>query len=451
MWPLRTILFCVLFVFGCSAAVLNPVWGLVTYMAIYQMDPRDTWWGVPVAGLGVRFSLCAALATLVGLVISRRKLPQFPPFSLWEAGLFGMLLIGAVNTVIGLDYGPAARHEFEKFWKVLVFTFVLGRVAAGRQNLKIVLWTLVFGCIYIGFDAHTAPTRAFVLGRLEFIGGPDFSTTSGAAAHLSAMLPLVGAVFLITRSWHWRIAAAISGALTVNAIVLCRTRSAFIGLLVGILVAVLCAPRIRRFRIHGLLVLGGIAAFALTDDNFWTRMRTVGDRQIWETDAATVNRKEIWLAAARIFADHPLGVGAGNFPTIVGKYDAKHKKRSTHNSLVVCFVELGIQGGLVFGMLLCGSLYLLYQCMRLADQSADPLETRMIAYGFLISLATYMVTAMGTQRFYCESFWWILSFPVILHRIVVHEARNAVAGMDEVCEPRAAAPSPWSAECLARG
>jgi len=85
---------------------------------------------------------------------------------------------------------------------VLLFTLVLGRLAASRKNFHIVLWTLVAGSLYIGYDAYTAPARSFVLGRLERIGGPDFSTTSGAAAHLAAMLPLIGAAFLTSKSFY---------------------------------------------------------------------------------------------------------------------------------------------------------------------------------------------------------------------------------------------------------
>ena len=91
---------------------------------------------------------------------------------------------------------------------------ILGRLAASRKNMRIVMWTLVGGSLYIGWDAFTAPEWCFVYGRLERVGGPDFSTTSGAAAHLSAMLPLVGAVFLSTRRWHWKLVAATAGAFT---------------------------------------------------------------------------------------------------------------------------------------------------------------------------------------------------------------------------------------------
>ncbi len=422
MWPLKTTLYFGLFWAGCFAALINPIWGVINYLFVYQLDPTDRWWGIPIADIGVRFSMLAAMATLIGILVARSRLPKFrPTYSWWELGVIGLFLIATLNIVIGVGFGPTAQVEYEKFWKVLLFTLILGKVTASRTNLALVVWSLVVGSLILGYDAYTAPMSSFVLGRLENIGGPDFSTTSGAAAHLSAVLPIIGAAFLMTSNWKLKLLALVSGGLTVNAIIMCRTRSAFIGLVVGALVAVFVAPKARRFRIHGLLLAGACVAFALTDDNFWTRMGTLTDQQALETDLAAVSRREIWTAAIRIFEDHPFGIGVGNFVQVIGEYAPQHHKRSTHNSLVVCFVELGVQGGLLFLALVAGSLRYLHRSYRLAPATPFPLETQYLAYGLLISQSTYFVTALGTQRFYCESFWWIMMFPLCLYRAVSRE------------------------------
>lgn len=432
MWPLKTIAYFGLFWFGCVAALFNPIWGVLNYILIYQTDPTDRWWGIPITDLGVRFSLLAAFTSMLGMLLARRKLPRFTPaFSTWEVGVVALFFVGLINVVIGVGFGATAQTEFDKFWKVLLFTLILGRICASRSNLLMVLWILVVGSLYLGYDAYTAPASSFVLGRLENIGGPDFSTTSGAAAHLSAMLPLIGAAFLIARDWKWKALAIFSGGLTVNAIIMCRTRSAFVGLLAGALVAVMVAPKARRFRIHALLVGGALMTFSLTDDNFWNRMGTMTDQQALESDLAAVSRREIWAAAIDMFVDHPLGIGVGNFVKVIGDYDPRHHKRSTHNSLVVCFVELGLQGGIIFLLLFAASLRYIYLSYLRSDFSRAPLETQMIAYGILISLVTYFVTALGTQRFYCESFWWVLAFPLCLHRIVEREAVEAIELVEE--------------------
>lgn len=417
-----------LFGVGCVLSLANPIWGVVNYMMVYQLYPSDKWWGKPLAAFGVRFSLVAVAFTLVGMITARKHVPVCKPgMTLWEWGLVGLVVIAGFMLVAGTSYDRTSQYAFEKLWKMFLFVLIFVRLASTRTNLRFVLWALVAGSLYLGYDAYTAPDSSFWLGRLDTIGGPDFSTTSGAAAHLSAMLPIIGMVFLISRRWSWRIIAMVAGALTVNAVVLCRTRSAFIGLICGVLVAFLAAPRAKRYRIHALLVCGGLLAFCLTDNHFWDRMETLTDKTTLETDTATMSRTDIWKISLTMLMDHPLGVGPGNFPKMIGKYDWRYHKRSTHNTVVVCFTELGFAGGILFTLLLFGSLRYLYLSSKLAEQSSDPVETKLMTYGLLVALVTYFVTGLGTERFYCESFWWVMALPLCLYRVVVREATAAAS------------------------
>ncbi len=427
MWPLKTTLYFVLFWVACAMALVNPIWGLVNYMMTYQVNPGNAWWGIPLQNLGMRFSMLAAVFTVLGLFFGRKRVPSVRPvISFWEVGVVVLLVFAGVNLIIGYGYNMWSAYAFEKFWKMLLFVVILGRLATTRHNLRLVLWTLVAGSLYVGYDAFSAPRSAFWLGRLERIGGPDFYTTSGTAAHCAAMLPLIGIAFLISKHWKWRALAAVSGAFTFNAIILCRTRSAFIGLVCGVLAAFLAAPRVRRWRIHGLLLASGLVAFSLTDNHFWDRMSTLTDRDLLATDAAAVARSEIWVVSVRIIRDHPLGIGPGNFPRVIGTYDPRFYKRSAHNTVIVCFTELGIQGGVVFLLMVIGSLEMLRRSAMLAEATENPVETKLIAYGLLTAFITYFVTGLGTERFYCESFWWVLAMPLCLHRLVVREVAASV-------------------------
>ena len=431
MWPIKSIFYFALFWVACLMSLVNPIWGVVNYMMAYQSNPTNTWWGIPLADMGMRFSLLAAIFIFVGLLTARKKVPIIrPAFSFWELGVRCLLGISALHLLLDTQPSPEAHTAFEKFWKMLLFVLVFGRLVSTRRNLRIVLWTFVLGSLYVGWDAYTAPPSAFWLGRLERVGGPDFSTTSGTAAHLSAMLPLIGVAFLISRNWYWRIFALGTAAFTVNAIVLCRTRSAFVGLACGALAAFLATPRIKRYRIHFLLGIAVAIAFSLTDVHFWNRMSTLTDRHALTTDAATVSRTNIWKNAAQILQDQPLGVGSGNFPSVIGHYDPRYYRRSTHNTLVVCFTELGYAGGIILLMMAMGSLRLLRLSARRAHETDDPEETTMMIYGSLISFITYFVTGLGTERFYCESFWWIMILPLCVNRMVVREATQSLGVLE---------------------
>lgn len=443
MWPLRSIAFFIGFWGACTASIANPIWGVINYMMIYQVDPRMTWWGEPVTRLGIRFSLLAVLFTLIGSVVGRKVRSSFQMgISPWEMGVLAIVFFAGVNMWVGIGRTFPPNYMFEKLWKSLLFVVILGRLATTRENLRLVIWCLVFGTLYIGYDAYTAPYSAFVSGRLDRIGGPDFATTSAASAHLSAMLPIVGIAFMCAKKWRWRAVAAVSGALAFNTIIMCRTRAAFIGLAFGSIVALLMTPKVRRTRIRMLLLLGGLAAFTLTDGPFWTRMATLTNRETLAADPAAVSRINIWMISLDILRDHPFGIGPGNFTKIIGDYDFDYYKRSTHNSIVTCFVELGYQGGIIFLFIVGLSVWMLWRSSHLAHLTRNPIETKIMAYGLVISLTTYFVTAQGTRRFYAESFWWVLVLPLCLYRMVQGEVTESACALEPVDEPASARKRP---------
>jgi len=415
---------------ACALSLFNPIIGVVNYLLVYQIDPRGTWWGGPISQFGVRYSLVAALCTLLGCIFGRRFVPRIAArISMWEAGVIGLVVIAALGTLYGRGYGPTAVMGFEKLWKMMVFVLVLTRLVTTRSNLQIILWTIVVGSFYLGWDAYTSPTSSFTEGRLDKIGGSDFSTTSGFAAHLSSMLPLIGAAFLTAKRWDTRILATLTGALCMNAVIMCRTRSAFIGLVLGIVTAICTAPRAKRFRIHSLLAASCICAFLLTDNAFWNRMSTLTGRETMYADRATVTRMAIWNASFDIIADYPFGVGIGNFTQVIGDYDPLLYKRASHNTVLLTFVELGIPGGIIFLSLAFGSLWLSFRCSELALHTRNPLETQLIAYGLLVSCVTYLITGLGTERLLCESLWWVLALPLCHYRVVRREMENRAETM----------------------
>jgi putative inorganic carbon (hco3(-)) transporter len=438
MWPLRTIFYFCFFWVGCVIAVVNPIWGVVNYLIAYQTHPPSTWWGKPLVDLGFRFSMLAIGFTIVGLFFGRKHVPRTnPAISLWEVGVVALVLIGALNILLGVGYDDSAQFAFEKFWKLQVFVLILARLASTRKNLLMVIWTIVGGSLYLGWEAFNAPLWRFTLGRLDAFGGSDISTSSGASAHLAAMLPLSVVAFMIAHHWKWKLFAALSAVFSFNALILCRTRSAFIGLIAGVVVAALMAPQMRRVRVYVLLLIGAAVGYQLTDVHYWERMATMTDKTVMDADPAVVARADVWAASLQMLNDYPTGVGLGNFANVIGQYDARYVRRSPHNTIISCFCELGVVGGTIFMAMVIGSLYLLFRSSRLAHLTDQPLETKLLAYGMLMSLVVYFVAALGTERFSCESFWWVLVFPLCLYRVVTREAYGfaEAPALDPLVEP----------------
>ena len=411
------------FMVMCALSLVYPILGVVNYMMIYQTNPTTTWWGKPMANLGIRFSMTAAVFMILGMVLNWGRLSKTRTLiCTWQVLLIALVIIAAISRLIGVEVTDWPTHvTVEKFAKLAFFVLCLTHLVSDRRSFSIVLWTLVCGSLILGYDAFTAPRWEFIRGRLTAVGGPDFRDSSGLAVHMAAMLPLIGVALLTTKCWKWRILALLSGAFTVNTIILCRTRSAFVALLVAALAAVLLAPQRRRSRVYAAIFVAAVASNSLTDKYFWDRMNTLQDEEYMAKDPAASLRRIVWATALEMISDHPQGIGCGNFARVVGDYDLRVRHRGSHNTFVLCCTELGIHGFIVFALLILASLVQIHRCKRLAGQSRDPPATTLMCYGMVLSIIVYLTAGLFTERFYVESFWWVLALPTCLSRIVRRE------------------------------
>ena len=445
MWPFKTSLFFLGFIAACVLSLAHPIVGVCNYMLVYLVNPDKMWWGKPLAPLGIRYSLTAGVCLILGMVISSGRVPKTRAFVLtWEVLLILFAVTVGISSLIGTGTSDYGMVLLDKSFKMTIFLVCLSRMASVERNYRVVLWTLVIGSLVIGYDAFNAPSDDFANGRLNFVGGPDFRESSGLAAHMAATLPLIGAVFVTTRSWRWRIIPLVAGILTVNTVVQCRTRSAFVGLIAGACVALILAPRTRRIRVYSLLVVGALGLGLLADNRFWNRMSTMTDARRFDRDTTIQSRLELWTIAASMFFDHPLGVGIGQFRQTSRQYASggfqhafTQPHRVTHNSYLLCATELGIQGVLILMAILAVSVHRALRCFRLAVYSDDPHAARMLAYGSLIAVVIYAATSAFTDRLYTESFWWILTLPVCLDRALARQciAREASEGLVDPADP----------------
>jgi len=422
MFPLRSIAFLIIF-FGLSTVSLAiPIIGVANYMLVYQIFPEHAWWHIPLAPFEIRYSMTAAVCMIIGIVLNAHRMDSVrPALSLWDTLAMVMVLIVLLSELTGVGLSRETDVLLDKFVKIMVFVFCLSRVTTNKRNYTIVMWTLVFGSLYIGYDAWTAPRGAFARGRLDQVGGPDFRHASGLAAHMAMMLPIIGAFFMINRSWLARGVIGLGGALTINTVVLCRTRSAFVGLVCGAIATCLFAPRRHRFKTYIAMFIALGCGYALTDSPYWERMGTMRSQETLMDDPAVSYRLEIWQDAWQMIRDHPLGIGIGNFSSMMAVVNPTLGRRAAHNTFMLCWTELGLQGFIVFVALLITSFVQSFQCLWQARHTEDSAWTRYMAFGLIVSLIICIGTQCFTERLYTEAFWWILALPGCLKRVVIRE------------------------------
>lgn len=430
---LKTMLFLGLFVTCCLGGLFVPLLGACGYVAHYLIGPERQWWSAPVNAFGVRYSFSLAIFTAVGIALNWRSLHYGKQFFRRQEVLvlvfLGIIwlsvLIGAPT--VGRYEGAGMDHPSVKMTKIVFFAFMMTHLVTTRKRLDVLLWVLIAGALVLGLQAYDTPRRAFNSGRLDTVGGADFSESNVLSAYLVALLPLIGVQFMKSK-WLGKAVCLIAGVFVTNAVVLTRSRGAVVGLAGCMLAAIALAPKKLRAGIIVGVIVAAAGAYYLMDPQFIGRASTIqieGENR----DRSSESRLEIWKGSVGMLAANPLGVGAGNFHQTIGRYAPTHPGRDAHNTFVRCYGELGIQG-IAFFLLLMGSVALmLWRIIRNAPslpQEAQ-LPVTYIAYGLLLSLVAWLGCSLTVTLLYTEGFWWFVAIPVCLSRVV----ENLKAEADE--------------------
>ena len=417
--PLRTLVVAAGMIVAAGGALFLPILGVMGYILNYNLGIERQWWGRDFREAGVRMSLGLAAATLVGMVLNSGRLRSAGAWLLGHEKLvLAFLCVAWLSVPLGQGMRDSAAidHPAIKLTKVIIFALMMTHVAIRLKDLNWLMWTLAAGAAILGLEAWDTPRSMYVAGRLETVGGPDFADSNALAAYIAAMLPFMY-VLLIRSGWLGRIFIALGGAFAINAIVLCRSRGTVVALAVGAVAMLIFAPAKRRLRTALGVLLGLAALVYLGDPGFWSRAGTLGS-STEQMDVSAQIRFEIWRGGMKMFADHPLGVGAGNFSANIGRYVPALPDRDAHNTFIRCFCELGVQGGLLLVVVIVSAFRACVQVLRrsgsLPPESKEHLSW--LARGLFVSMVIYITAGFAGTLLYNEGFWWLLVLPVCMLR-----------------------------------
>jgi len=424
--PLKGITFFGLFLLCAGGALFLPFLGVYGYIADYCICPISQWWEAPFSRLGIRYSYTLALATALGILFNRHKLRLGEDF-LQRQEVLMLVFLGIIwlSTFMGVETVgryTIADHPSVKFTKIVVFSLMMTHVITDKRKLDGLLWVFVISSLILGMQAWDLPRRAFEGGRLEGIGGADFAESNFFAAFMAAMLPIIG-IQLLRSKWFGKAICTVSAAFCANAIVLCRSRGAFVGIAAGVVAACLFAPKKHRKKIAVGLVLGMMGGIHVVDSQFIERMGTITTHYKEQRDGTAYGRIHIWRVGIDMAIDYPLGIGAGNWYNRIGWYKPESAGVDSHSTYIKCVVELGWHGVVVFAIIVFTAFRSLSAIRRSSHHSDSRFDLDIISFGLTISLYTYLTCCITITLIYSEFLWLLLSLPVCLKRVL----ENAVA------------------------
>ena len=236
------------------------------------------------------------------------------------------------------------------FSKYILLFYLVYTIASNGESLEVFSWGHIAGCFIFGWIGFRDP----VVGRLETVGGPGVDDANVLGAHLITGVAFAGFMFLgISGKRRWIALAFIPFML--NAIILTRSRGAFVGLLASGLAAWYLAPKTLRWSFYLAAPLAALLLFRLADTGFWERVDTIEINTSGEIEEVSAHsRVEIIKANWRMFKDYPMGTGYRGNLILSPKYIAPEylssgtELRAAHNTLMAVLVDGGLPGAAIF-------------------------------------------------------------------------------------------------------
>jgi len=432
---LTVIAFWIIYLLGVGAALMTPLVGVLLYILIYHLNPEYQWWGESVRVLGLRTSMTIVIATVAGIVL---RFPRFEKHGS-QAPLpivLGIMLVIWACMSMAWGYGASDRGIYmaEKIIKVMIFILIMIRCVREPQHYHLFVIVWLCGVFYIGYQAY-GNVGTHISGRLAHgIGGPDFAESSGLAVHLVSVLPLIGAMFFLSRCWWIRALILLTGALTINTLIMTRTRNAIVGVIAMVVVAMFSLPRGYRRKGWLAIAVGLFLSFYLTDSGWWSRIETITN---YKSDPSATSRIAYWGAAIRMVQDYPMGIGLGNFHHVIQDYTPNlHKIRAAHSTYFAGLAELGYPGFTLLMLVIFTALWRLTRIRKQASQfdSDIPVQIGRLkmrfhlgwhAMALRVSLCGYLACGNFTTRLWTEDFWIMIGMVCCLSNITKYMRAEA--------------------------
>jgi O-antigen ligase len=345
----------------------------------------------------------------------------------------GLLAWIAVSTAWAGD--PSLALVDVSRWAINLAVYSVVIVAAQtRRQAVLILGGYIVACSFVtvfgpsirpGF--LTPPTGAAELASeqaLRFIGGVG-DPNELAAVLLPGIALSAGAIAALRGSPALRCLAGVALAISLLAFLLTSSRGGLIGLIVGLLVAVMFAGRWRPAAVLGVLVLvisalTFFAAYASTGEQSRILAPTAGEGRAQES------RLTLWQVGWRMVEANPIkGVGVGNYQPASVDYvlEPGESQRSdavidanqpAHNTYLHILAELGVIGFSLFAGVLIFSVACTVRAARvfrdLGDVAMEIMARTLVAGQCGMLAAIFFFSAQSVNKI-----WLVLALgPALL-------------------------------------
>ncbi|MDM4018845.1 O-antigen ligase family protein [Roseiconus lacunae] len=390
-------------------------YGIGLYLMTFYAPVTKWWWGSGVlTSIGDRWALFAALFMLVGVVTDRRPRTHAPAPRAKSVGI--LLILYILNALFVHTLFAKVPVDSWEFWvricKYSVFGAMMYSSIRDAKDIRIALYSIVLGGIYIGYEVYFNEAGRMRHGRLEGIPLGSASDANYLSSVLSVSLVAAGYFILVEKGWK-RYALMFGAALMLETIQQSLSRGTMLALCgATITLLVFARKRERKLAVIGVL-LGCLAAFVVMGKEDRQQM-VVRFQSIFveseERDASADSRTLLWGRCLTLIGDNPLGLGgeAAFKSKYASRYvaDLKLDGKAVHNGYLDIASSWGIQGlALALTMLFLSTRQLLSDirvARRQDDNQKALLGSIWVACGVILAVAAIFISSLRGEWFY----WW---------------------------------------------
>lgn len=430
--------------------------------------------GLPdVAALALPLALSAPFAWRVVL---RREVVVVTPALPW---MLVLLVVELLSTAFSAQATDAAPNVLDYAVEGIALYFLVVNVVRTRTTVLAATWSVVSGAsllgvisafqeitgtfsnAYFGFAQVKSTTGGFLTGASNLLGAvrqPEVSGPIGDpnfyAQIMLIAVPLGLALVLASRRPAVKVLAAAMTIFIAVGMILTFSRGAAVAAV--LLVPLMLILRMVRWQhvaavgVATLLLLVAVPQYAsrVATLDVLSNVFTSQGISLQGADVSLRSRATENFAAALMYFDHPiLGVGPGEYPAYYREYadkiglEVQVANRQPHTLYLGLAAETGTLGIAAFMAILLATLGALLRARRLALESDDQVLA-ILAGGFILSTAAFMLTGLFLHLAYARYAWLLLALAnaAAATALSAHTPKDAVARRSAPTDARSLSP-----------
>lgn len=401
---------------------------LVAFTIILLVSPQAWFPAIKSLRIALLAAVVAIAAHLAGRALGRtvalpvrREMVLALVFVLWAT----------LTIPLSIWPGGSLAQLTDHLIKAVIFFWLIGTLVTTPARLTLFMRMLSLCSIPLALTALNN-YRSGVFVTLEtsavqriagYVGGSGLAgNPNDLALMLNLLLPITGALFVISRSTVARIVAGLAMLLSVAAIIATFSRAGFITLAVICLLTTMAMVRRGAIvTVLGLVFITSVTV-AVVPRQYFDRLATITNIEQDPTGSAQGRWNDWVLAVGHIKRNPMTGAGLGQDLLALNAARGHETWRSVHNAYLQAAVDLGLPGLALLLALLAASFHNARRVRRAAARAGQN-DLAVMAEGVTISLAAFTVAAFFHPIAYQFYFFCLAGLAVAL----VNVSRSHVA------------------------